>query len=390
MDDRPVYGKKLTLPELEASNRIIYSVVSGSHAYGTNTPESDVDLRGYYWVPPCDFVSLYDVQPQTDDEDHDICYYTLKRAFDLLKTANPNQIELLWIPKDCVKICRSPIMDEMLANRKLFISKKTYFTHASYAAMQIKKAKGKNKKVHNPQPETMPRKEDFCWIIDMHDQVNLSMRFEIILRNIKEGFPFRPVPLKDTGIDLSKCHVSSLEHVPNAYRLYYYGFDHDNPKGVFRGDQMLCCESIPKEDEKVRFRGLLIYNKEEFEKAVKEWHSYWDWVKNRNDARWLDQENGLVDFDAKNMMHCLRLMISCEHIFTHGEPLVRFEGEMQDYLMRVRRGQVSYDKIMEDVEARDANLKHLYETSTLIPDEVNMQELENLYKYLIGIGLKTC
>jgi len=379
-------NKKMELKELEASNRIIYSVVSGSIAYGTNTPESDIDIRGYYWVPPEDYISLFDVEPQTDDEDHDICYYTLKRAFDLLKTANPNIIEGLFVPNDCIKICKKPIMSEMLENRHLFISKKTYFTHASYSAMQIKKARGKNKKVHNPCPEQMPRKEDFCWIIDMHDQTNLSMRFEIVLKRLKEGFPFRPIPLKESDIDLSKFHISSLEHVPNVYRMYYYGFENDKPKGVFRGDQMLCCESIPKEDEKVRFRGLLIYNKDEFEKAVKEWNSYWGWVKNRNDSRWIDQEKGLVDYDAKNMLHCVRLLISCENIFTHGEPLVRMEGENLEYLMKIRRGEFPYDKIMEDVEKRSERLKYLYENSNLIPEEVNMHKLESFYKYLMEIG----
>ena len=401
MDDRPVYKKELSLEELQKSSRIIYSVISGSNAYGTNTPESDIDLRGYYWVPPMDYVSLFDVQPQTDDEAHDICYYTLKRAFDLLKTANPNQIELLWIPRDCIKICRAPIMEEMLFNRKLFISKKTYFTHASYAAQQIKKAKGKNKKVHNQQPETMPRKEDFCRIIDMNNIVNLTVSsrdfirlggtlsglpggFGVYLKDT-DGFPFRPVPLRDTNIKLEHIHVSSLEHVPNTYRMYYYG---EGAKGVFRGDQMLCCESIPMDDEKARFRGLLIYNKDEFDKALKDWHSYWDWVENRNDARWIDQEKGLVDFDAKNMMHCVRLMMSAENIFTHGIPLVRLEGEQLEHLRKIRRGDITYDKIMEDVEIRDVRLKELYETSTVIPQEVDMEQLEALYKYLVKIGEK--
>jgi len=415
MDGKKIFKKELTLAELEASGRIIYSVVSGSHAYGTNTPESDVDLRGYYWVPPKDYISLYDIQPQTDDTMHDICYYTLKRAFDLLKTANPNQIELLWMPKDCVKISVSPIMDEMIAHRDLFISRKTYFTHASYASQQIKKAKGKNKKVHNPQPETMPCKEDFCRVIDMndvdnqpewvrlffvkHDLISLDQFVEgpdpLSLPPLSQGawkslevkgkFPFRPVPLKESGIDLKHFHVSSLEHIPNAFRLYDYG---DNAKGVFRGDQILCCESIPMDDEKTRFRGLLTYNKNEFDKALKEWNSYWDWVRNRNDARWIDQEKGLVDFDAKNMMHCMRLMMSAEHILQHGEPLVRFEGKTLDYLMKIRRSEVAYEKIMEDVEARDAKLKELYDISTL-PKEADMDKLEDLYRYLILVGMKT-
>jgi hypothetical protein len=288
-------------------------------------------------------------------------------------------------------------MEEMLFNRDLFISKKTYFTHASYAEQQIKKAKGQNKKVHNPQPKTMPRKEDFCWVIDMNDICNYNISVRDFVRlggafdsgygtNLRDtdGFPFRSVPLRDTNVKLEHIHVSSLEHVPNVYRMYYYG---EGAKGVFRGDQMLCCESIPMEDEKNSFRGLLIYNKDEFDKALKAWHSYWDWVHNRNDARWIDQEKGLVDWDSKNMMHCVRLMMSAEHIFTHGIPLVRLEGEQLEYLRKIRRGDMTYDKIIEDVNTRDERLKKLYETSTL-PEEADMEKLDKLYKYLVEIGEK--
>lgn len=380
--------EKMTVDELRSSGRIIYEVISGSHAYGTNVETSDEDVRGYYWTPNENYISLFEVQDQVNDEKNDIVYYDLKRAFDLLKTANPNQIELLWIPSDCIKVIKKPIVCVLLANRKLFISKKAYFTHAEYSYMQIKKAKGANKKVHNPQPETMPRKEDFCWVVDMEEGYNLThnkwRRLYSEESDWNSMFPFRPASLSKTGINLAHFHVSSLEHAPNVYRMYYYG---DKAKGVFRGDQMLCCESIPKEDERERFRGLLIYNQSEFERAVKDWHSYWDWKKNRNEARWVDQEKGTLTYDQKNMMHCVRLLISAENILTNGEPLVRVEGDLHKYLMAIRHGDFTYEQIMTDVEAREKKLKELYETST-IPDDVDMDQLNDLYRELMRIGSK--
>jgi len=150
---------------------------------------------------------------------------------------------------------------------------------------------------------------------------------------------------------------------------------------VFRGDDMLVCESIPKQDEFLRFIGLLIYNQEGHQKALKDWHSYWDWVQNRNNERWIDQEKGLLNYDQKNMMHCLRLLISGEHILTHGCPIVRFEGEQRDYLMKIRAGEFKYEELMAEVERRMVVLEELYKTST-IPHSANMKKIEALYREL--------
>jgi len=365
----------MNIKELKESGRIVFETVSGSHAYGTNTPKSDTDLRGFYVNPPHDYLGLSDPAGQISDEKNDITYYSLKRAFELLQTANPNMIELLWMPQDCVRF-QSPVMTKLIENRDLFISKKCFHTHSGYAYAQIEKAKGQNKKVHNPQPVNRPVKEEFCWIVP-------DFSFDRVSMEEYKTFPCRPVPwpvysnIKDVP-SMSKYHCSALEHTSNVYRLYYYGAE---AKGIFRGDDMLVCESIPIDDEIAKFAGLLIYNKQDYEKACKEWHSYWDWMKNRNEARWVDQEKGKLNYDQKNMMHCMRLLISGEHILTHGYPIVRFEGEQKDYLMKIRAGEFKYEELMTEVERRMADLEKLYNTSS-IPHSVNVGKIEELYREL--------
>lgn len=360
-----------SIEELKASGRIIFECISGSHAFGLSTPKSDIDIRGFYVNPYTEYLGLNEPAGQVSNEKNDITYYSLRKGFELLMTANPNMIELLWMPEDCVKI-QTPLMTKLIENRNLFISKKCFHTHSGYSFAQIQKAKGQNKKVHNPQPEERPKKEDFCWIIDSTLIKGLPLDPPIL--------PARPRSLKDVGIDLSKYHVAALEHVPNTYRLYFYN---DKAKGVFRGDDMLVCESIPLDDEIQRFVGLLIYNQHEYEKAVREWHSYWDWMKNRNESRWIDQEKGKLNYDQKNMCHCLRLLISGENILRHGFPIVRFEGEQKDYLMKIRAGDFKYEELMEEVEKRMAGLEELYKTST-IPHSVNVPKIDRLYRELIG------
>lgn len=180
-----------------------------------------------------------------------------------------------------------------------------------------------------------------------------------------EVMPFRPVPLVKTNIVLSRCHATSVDHALNTYRLYRVG---PESKGVFR-DGHLVCEHIPEENEN-RFCGLLIYSKQAYELAKRNHKQYWEWVRNRNQARWRAQEAGELDYDAKNMMHTVRLMLSGEHILTKGRPLVRVQGDKLDMLRAILSGKFSYDELMRFVEDKTRELIQLREKSSLpdLPD----------------------
>ena len=226
----------------------------------------------------------------------------------------------------------------------------------------------------------MPVKEDFCWIILRQHWDGLDLR--TVGKTIQDSrFPCRPVPLKETDINLDEFHCADLEHTIHMYRLYFLG---PQAKGVFRGDDMLVTESISVDDEFDKFAGLLLYNKGAYEKALKDWHSYWDWVRNRNEARWIDQEKGKLNYDAKNMMHCMRLIMSCENILKHGEPIVRFEGKARDYLMSIRAGELEYDTLMAEVDRRMAVLETLKDGPCAVPDEVDFDSLRQLYRGMVS------
>jgi uncharacterized protein len=139
---------------------------------------------------------------------------------------------------------------------------------------------------------------------------------------LSDAPPCRPVPLNQIGWELERYHAARSEHVPDTYRLYHYGSD---ARGTFRGDVPVC-ESIPEADEANRFAGLLIFNEQAWKQSFTEHQNYWGWRKNRNDARREQQEAGQLDYDAKNMMHTVRLLMSGRSILERGEPIVRFEG----------------------------------------------------------------
>jgi len=79
----------------EAEKRLIFKVISGSHAYGTAIPESDTDYRGIFAVPAENYFSFNKKVEQVSDEKNDIVYYTVHRFLELVCNANPSLLEFL-------------------------------------------------------------------------------------------------------------------------------------------------------------------------------------------------------------------------------------------------------------------------------------------------------
>lgn len=327
---------------------VLFECVAGSRAYGTATSDSDVDIRGIFALPRARYADLTAPPNQIADERNNIVYYSLRRTIELLAAANPSLLELLFMPLDCVRRS-SAEMDQLLGRRALFVSTRCVDTHVAYALSQIRKARGQNKWINQPKPEQPPRKEDFCHVIRRDDL------------HTEGGAPCRPLRLATSGIDLASCRATRLEHARDAYRLYHYG---TAARGVFRGDA-LACESIPADDEADRFAGLLFYNEAGWKQALVDHQNYWTWRRERNEARWRQQESGELDYDAKNLMHTIRLLLSGRSLLERGEPLVRVTGETLQLLLDVRAGRYTYTEILEMADGIVADCERLKPHSDL-------------------------
>jgi predicted nucleotidyltransferase len=434
-----------TVDELRKSSSIIFECLAGSRMYGLHTPESDSDIRGLFILPKSWHLSiLYSPKDDEVSSDHqDIKFFELKKFIKLAADCNPNIIEMLYPPEDCV-LTMSPQTERLIANRQMFVSKKAFDTFSGYATSQIKKAKGQNKMVHDegryepgiellrdyyikgwltskwldktfannvvmsilkevtvplvalhqvPTDELMtkfllnpdiarlqrPKRSDFCWFIPASSMGRTQWKLYKDMGEAIGDFPARPVPLNETNVDLSRCHAAALEHTRDIYRLYYY---RDDAKGVFRGDDLLFSESIPIDDEWSKFIGLLVYNQDAFNCALRDWDQYFEWRANRNEARWSGKDGVNFDFDHKNIMHCMRLLLSGENILRHGEPIVRFEGEQLEYLRGIRSGKFKYEDIMGEVERRMTDLAQVKETSCL-PEDSDLKAINELYLDII-------
>src|ERR1043165_6840109 len=152
----------MKLADLESdSSNLLLKCISGSHAYGLSLPQSDIDIKGVFVLPKAEYFGLT-YTDQVNNDTNDIMFYEIKKFIDLLSKNNPNILELLNTPEDCIQY-RNPLMS--LINTKAFLSRLCNQTFGQYAYAQIKKAKGLNKKIVNPVSRERKTILDFCYVI---------------------------------------------------------------------------------------------------------------------------------------------------------------------------------------------------------------------------------
>ena len=118
-------------------NQVIYLVMSGSHAYGTATPDSDIDLRGVLVEPKQYLLGLQSFE-QFEDLPTDTVIYGLRKFAALLAKANPNTMELLGVDEDCIVVITK--QGEMLRNNaELFLSTRVVSSFGNYALAQLRR-----------------------------------------------------------------------------------------------------------------------------------------------------------------------------------------------------------------------------------------------------------
>lgn len=125
-------------------DNVIYLVRSGSHAYGTNTPESDLDTRGVC-IPPAPYlVGLSTFEQRVEESGNDSTIFTLHKFFNLALDCNPNIIELLFV-RDIDVLWTTSEGQALRANRDLFLSKHAFNTFGGYAYAQLRKIQNSTK-----------------------------------------------------------------------------------------------------------------------------------------------------------------------------------------------------------------------------------------------------
>ncbi|MNE13902.1 putative nucleotidyltransferase [compost metagenome] len=318
-----------------------------------DTPQSDTDIKGVYLLPKNAFFGLAFAE-QVASERNDIVYYELRRFFDLLLKNNPNILELLNTPENCI-LYRHEIMERIKPD--LFISKLCNQTFAGYAFSQIKKARSLNKKIFNPMDKARKTVLDFCFVIAGSQTVTLNHW------------------LTEKYYDQRDCALVNISHVQNMYALFHKSQSSElKPFGVFSGENAndVSLSSVPKGLEPLAF---LSFNKDGYSVYCKTYKEYWSCVENRNENRYQNTlENG-KNYDTKNMMHTFRLLNMAEEIAT--EQQINVHRKDREFLFRIKTGAFSYEELLKMASEKVQKIEDLFRKSSLpnCPDEGKVNEL---------------
>lgn len=354
----------MTLRELENdSSNLLLKCISGSQAYGLALPHSDIDIKGVFIQPKNEYYGLTYID-QINNETNDIMYYEIKKFIGLLLKNNPNILELLSTPDDCI-LHRHPAMN--LLKPETFLSRLCNQTFGQYAYAQIKKARGLNKKILNPLDRKRKTILDFCYVVKGQGSV--------------------PVVdwLTDHGYAQGDCGLVRIDHMRDMYALFHQSQSDRKFSGIFSGEDAdeVSLSSVPEGLHPVC---TLYFNKDGYSVYCKEYRQYWEWVEQRNEERYENTVSHGKNYDAKNMMHVFRLLNMAEEIARYKKVNVR--RPEREYLLKIRAGEFAYEDLLKQAEEKIGVVDDLFKTSDLPEQPDAKQAAEKLVEIRQALYLR--
>ncbi|MGI9243177.1 MAG: nucleotidyltransferase, partial [Verrucomicrobiales bacterium] len=223
-----------------------------------------------------------------------------------------------------------------------------------YAVSQIRKARGLNKKIVNPQPEARHPPSHFCHVIRGQG----SQRLDEFLT---EGC-----------MAISDCALVNIPHMRDVHALFHDPGGRLGYRGIFKDETSteVRFSSVPKGQQPIAY---IAFNTDAYKKHCRLHKEYWEWVKNRNQARYSTNIEHGRNYDSKNLMHTFRLLDMAEEIARDHTLSVRRPNP--EFLMKIRRGEFEYDTLISMAEEKISTIRDLYLTADL-PDAPDRDKAE--------------
>lgn len=396
---------------------------SGSHAYGTSTPESDVDFRGIF-IADKKFIltPFFNVKEVNDVSEEDTKFFELNHFMDLCVDANPNIIETLWVDdKDIVM--RTEMYDHLRTYRHDLLSTKIAYTYTGYAHNQATRMKNHHGWMSKEQTAEKRLREIFdrypCqqiidWMYEYFpdyviDRIDTSSGKGVFVKGIIDFDKF----LRDTSLQLISTvplyqhHFVKLMHnygeekvldrdfnlanYNKGYELIHYGSDIfaiiENPRSqTMMGLNLHWDSKKLRTPEELKQKPILIvkYNKKEYEESNENRKHYHDWKENRNAKR--SELESIHGYDVKHAMHVVRLLRTAEEALTCGEVHVRRPDAEE--LLAIRNGAWSYDEMMKYFNDKEKYIREVLSKNSVLKNKVDInlaakvtEELYEMYWY---------
>ena len=302
-------------------DNIILLTFGGSYAYGTNTDTSDVDIRGCALNSKEEILTNKNFE-QFVNEETDTTVYAFNKLITLLSNCNPNTIEIVGCKPEHY-FYLSPIGQELIDNRHLFLSKKCIHSFGGYANQQLWRLSNKSARL-----------------------VGQEERERHILNSIQSA--------ATTWNDKFEFYDE------DSIKLYVGTSDREEYDSEIFMDINL--KHYPLRD----YKGMW----SEMNNIVKDYAK----IGKRNSHA---IERGKL---AKHMMHLIRLYLMCLDILNDGE-IVTYREKDHDFLMDIRNGKyldenrqpvVEFYDMVEDFENKLENVK----TTTRLPENPDYKKIQ--------------
>ena len=391
---------KLTIEELRKKGWIAYEYRRGSHMYHLNTETSDIDTGGVFICPQSYIYGLRSEYPeQVSDEKNDTVFYEFGRWIELLLKSNPTALESLFAPEDCIIGDVHPAVQYVLDHKWDFVSKECFKTFYGYAVSQIGKARGLNKKIVNPVTErkdildfcytfkgqgSQPIKEylkehkldqKYCGLVKIPNMCDGNSSIYGVYYDFAAYWHFENIDdharyddYVDTNMIEYLDYRDILKRIVNKEFFGYSGIVH--PDEITRSNDVRL-SSVPKGEEPIC---VMTYNKNGYESHCRDYKEYKEWEEKRNPVRY--EGNLGHNYDAKNVMHCMRLVRMAKEL-AQGKGFNVVRDWDRQYLLDIRNHKFEYEDVMEQLEKEKAEMEEAIKSCTL-PDYVDVEKVNNL------------
>lgn len=314
---------------------MILLTLGGSHAYGTNVPASDLDIRGVAANPKSEILLGRDFEQKVNNAT-DTTIYSIKKIMFLLSKVNPNTIEILGCkPEHYLYLSEEGKM--LLDHKDIFLSKRAIYSFGGYANDQLHR-------LVNATARDMDQAEKERHILDR-------------INNASEHLKRRYMEYNEDAIKLylDESHKNEFDmEIFMDINLHHYPL------------RDLCglwseMSNIAKDYDKVG-------------------------VRNKNALT--HQKLG------KHMMHLVRLYLMCFDILENGE-IITYREKDHDLLMDIRNGKYLDDndrptsEFLQMIEELELKLAHLAETTSL-PDRPDQDRIDQLLIQINESVLSRC
>lgn len=305
--------------------RVCLIGLGGSHAYGTNVPESDLDIRGIALNSAEEILTNQGFE-QVLDSTTDTTIYSFNKIVKLLADCNPNTIEILGLrPQDYLYL--SPIGKLLLERKEIFLSKRAVHTFGGYAYAQLRRLDNKS--------------------------------------------------MRTTGQSAQEAHIlHSIENAVNSFPEKYFNFEADSIK-------LYVDNSARDELETEIFMDLNLSHY-----PLRDWAGMWaemhSIVKEYGKLGKRNKNAIARGKLGKHQMHLVRLYYMCIDILERGE-ICTYREKEHDFLMDIRNGKY----LLEDNQPTDEfyeiveELKNRMEQAAVrseLPEKPRYKEIQNLVK----------